>query len=109
VSFVHGQSTELRKLRSRIHGTTMVSRDTIIPDGPHITISFKTSRQVQDGTHLTAHGYVTTFSLRNAQFERATMQYHIAKADNSTSAGDKIVWPPENDLQTPSEVYEYKR
>lgn len=51
--------------RSGIHASTRVPTEAgfqYIPDGPHITVSFKTEQMVKDRTHITLHGYTTSLT-----------------------------------------------
>jgi len=73
-----------------IHRTTSVNGKYVPdPKGDHVTICFKDEKQVQDGTHVASHGYVTNVAdnfLREATHSEP-------KLDGTIKKNGKEVWP----------------
>lgn len=60
------------------------------PDDPHITVSYKNSKQVEDKTHQTGHGY--TKSSTDLQVVKVKSTDYV-KPDATADNKGKPVWP----------------
>jgi hypothetical protein len=83
--------------RSQIHDTTVINGQRVPdPDGPHITVSWKSEKQLEENTHATLHGYVPTMKSFDLKFAKAA-EIEV-KDDDTEKGGGKVVWPAERDL-----------
>ncbi|OBR14884.1 hypothetical protein CH63R_00064 [Colletotrichum higginsianum IMI 349063] len=89
-------------IRSEVHLTTTINgvrqQD---PKGLHITLCYKDQAQIDSGTHVACHGYVT--DKESLQFIEAT---HAGEKPDSTKKNEKgdVVWPGAERLWAAPEI-----